>query len=227
MNEGKRDLTLDSIFFGVRPGETVLVEYTPISSPEVLFYLMVSKSMERGVPVLIDDVADTFPEYLTRLKLLGVPTEDLLKLPVIKIGGSKDVGDVMGKIDIRRYSLDFDEYRRVYEKIIPKEVIFNPVLGIYKLFVTLDPLEARRLIRNITNFVGNETRFAVYFIDSGTLGLKSPESLALFEEMVTSVFRWELDKDVYKLRAIKSPNPNILGSEISFSAEDLSKLIKR
>ncbi|HII66449.1 MAG TPA: DUF257 family protein, partial [Thermococcaceae archaeon] len=70
-------------------------------------------------------------------------------------------------------------------------------------------------------------RFAVYFINCDTLGEKFSEILGLLEETATSVFRWELHKEVYKLSVIKSPNPDILGSEFSFSAADLSKLIKR
>ncbi|HII67728.1 MAG TPA: DUF257 family protein, partial [Thermococcaceae archaeon] len=164
MNESKRDLTLDSILLGIKPGETVLVEYTPISSPEILLYLMITKCMKRGVPVIIDDIADTFSEYITRLKILGVPTEDLLNAPVIKIGGDKNVGKVLGNVEIRRYSLDFVAYSEVYEKVAPKEIVCNPVLGIHKLFVSLDLQDARGLVRNIASFVGNETRFAVYFI---------------------------------------------------------------
>lgn len=227
MNESKRDLTLDSILLGIKPGETVLVEYTPISSPEILLYLMITKCMKRGVPVIIDDIADTFSEYITRLKILGVPTEDLLNAPVIKIGGDKNVGKVLGNVEIGRYSLDFVAYSEVYEKVAPKEIVCNPVLGIHKLFVSLDLQDARGLVRNIASFVGNETRFAVYFINCDTLGEKFSEILGLLEETATSVFRWELHKEVYKLSVIKSPNPDILGSEFSFSAADLSKLIKR
>ena len=226
MDEEKRELTFDSILFGIKPGETALVEYTPVSSPEVLLYLMISRCMEKGVPVIIDDIADTFSEYITRLKILGVPTEDLLKVSVIKIGGNKNVGKVMGKVEIRRYSLDLAAYSEVYEKIIPKKLVCNPVLGIHKLFVSLDLQDARRLIRNIGNFVGNETRFAVYFINRETLGERPSEILGLFEEISTSVFRWELYKDVYKLSVVKSPNPNILGSEISFPVKDLFKLME-
>lgn len=221
-----RELIFDSILLGIKPGETALVKYTPVSSPEILLYLMISRCMEKGVPIIIDDIADTFSEYITRLKILGLPTGDLLKVPVIKIGGNKNVGKVLGKVEIRRYSLDFAVYSEVYEKVVPEEPVCNPVLGIHRLFVSLDPQDARRLVRNIASFVGNETRFAVYFINCETLGERPSEILGLLEEIATSVFRWELHKEVYKLSVVKSPNLDILGSEISFSLKDLFKLMK-
>lgn len=225
MNGDKKRITLDSILLGIKPGETVLVEYTPISSPEFLLYLMISGCLKRDIPVIIDDIADTFPEYIKKLKITGLPTEDLLKVSVIKIGGNKDIGKVLGKVEIRRYSLDFAVYKEVYEKVVPKKPVCNPVLGIHKLFVSLDLQDARRLVRNIASFVGNETRFAVYFINRETLEERFLEILGLLEESVTSVFRWELNKGVYKFSVVKSPNLNILGSEISLSGEDFFYLI--
>ncbi|WP_175059410.1 DUF257 family protein [Thermococcus sp. 2319x1] len=226
MDKGERELTLDSILLGIKPGETALVEYTSVSSPELLFYLMVNGCLKRDIPVIIDDIADTFSEYIKRLKITGLPTEDLLKVSVIKIGGNKDVGKVLGKVEIRRYSLDFSVYEEVYEKVVPKKPVCNPVLGIHKLFASLDFQDAMRLVRNIESFVGAETRFAVYFINRESLEERFPEILDLLEESVTSVFTWELHKEIYKFRIVKSPNLSIVGSEISLSGEDFFKLVK-
>ncbi|MDI3475249.1 MAG: hypothetical protein PWQ95_977 [Thermococcaceae archaeon] len=60
---------INSILRSFRPGETVLVEYTPASSPELLLYLVVSRALEDKVPVLIDDIADTFSQYVKRLDM--------------------------------------------------------------------------------------------------------------------------------------------------------------
>ncbi|WP_342764288.1 DUF257 family protein [Thermococcus sp. GR4] len=213
---------IDSILFKLRPGETVLVEYSSVSSPELLLYLMCRRCMERGRPILIDDISDTFAEYVVRLDLMGLNTDDLLRVPVIKIGGNREVGNVLGKVGVDKYSLDFKYYEKIYEKVVPKEVICNPVLGIYKLFVALERQEVIRLVRNISMFVGKKSRFALYFINRDVMEKKVPELLDLLEETASTVLQWNADKGKYRLRTLKAANDEIMGSNISLRFRDIA-----
>jgi len=212
---------IDPIVFKLKPGETVMVEYSSVSSPELLLYLLVRRCSSREIPVLIDDISDTFPEYVTRLDLMGLDIEDLLKVPVIKIGGSREFGNVLGRVEVDKYSLDFKYYSEIYEKIVPERVVCNPVLGIHKLFVAMERHEVIRLVRNISTFVGRKSRFALYFINRDVLERRTPELLPLLEESASTILEWESAKGKYRLRAIKAANDELFGSIISLSPKDI------
>ncbi|WP_297093002.1 DUF257 family protein [Thermococcus sp.] len=214
---------IEPIILKIRPGETVLVEYSSVSSPEILLYLISRRFMKAGNPVLIDDISDTFVEYVTRLELMGLDTDDLVGIPVIKIGGSREFGNVVGRVEVDKYSLDFKYYGKIYDKVVPERVVCNPVLGIHKLFVALERQEVIRLVRNISTFVGRKSRFALYFINRDVLEKKTPELLPLLEETASTVLQWEVDRGKYRLRTIKAANDEILGMAVSLNFKDVKK----
>jgi len=214
---------VDSVLFGLRPGETVLVEYGSTSSPELLLYMVCRRCRDRMKPILVDDISDSFAEALTRLELMGLELKGLSNVPVIKIGGSRDAGSVFGRIEVDKYSLDFKYYGEIYEKIVPHEVVFNPVLGIHKLFVTLERHDVMRLLRNISTFVGRRSRIALYFVNRDAIERYSPEIISLLEETASTVLRWEFDGNKYRLRVVKAVNAGIIGSSVSFSLKDILK----
>ncbi|AEK73547.1 hypothetical protein GQS_08265 [Thermococcus sp. 4557] len=214
---------VDSVLFGLRPGETVLIEYSAISSPELLLYLICRRCRARGAPIIIDDISDAFVESLVRLDLMGLELEDLKNAPVIKIGGSRDIGSVFGRVEVDKYSLDFRYYDEIYEKIVPEDVVFNPVLGIHKLFIALDRHESIRLLRNISTFVGKKSRVALYLLNADMMERYFPELLAFFEETASTVLRWDFEGGKYRLRVIKASNSSIVGSTVSLSFRDISR----
>ena len=64
----------ECIFSKIRAGETVLVECSSISTPEILqilLHIMEKHCRKNSIPMLIDDVADTLSEFITRLELTG------------------------------------------------------------------------------------------------------------------------------------------------------------
>jgi len=212
---------MDNLLSGIRPGESVLVEHSPIASPEILLYVLIEEYLKAGSYIIIDDVVDTFREYATRLELMGLNTGRLMEIPVIKVGGRYGFGNVVGRVDVEKYSLNFDYYREVYEKVAPETVVFNPVLGTHRLFMAFGRDESIRLIRNISNFVGNKSRFAFYFINREVMEKRSPDLLPLLEEIFTTVLRWELIGEEYRLKVVKSTSPATLGSVVSLDFKDL------
>ncbi|WP_148883273.1 DUF257 family protein [Thermococcus aciditolerans] len=214
---------VDSILFGLRPGETVLIEYSAVSSPELLLYLVCRRCRARGTPLLIDDISDAFAESVIRLDLMGLELEGLRNVPVIKIGGSRDIGSVFGRVEVDKYFLDFRYYNEIYKKIVPEEVVFNPVLGIHKLFIALDRHEVIQLIRNISTFVGKKSRVALYFLNLDIMERYSPELLSFFEETASTVLRWDFEGGKYRLRVVKAANSSIMGSTVSLGFRDISR----
>ncbi|WP_297548694.1 DUF257 family protein [Thermococcus sp.] len=203
---------LSNIMSLLLPGETILVEYTQDSPSELLFWLLVKWAEKNGKPVLIDDVLDTFPEVLARLRVLDFDISGFDDLPVVKIGGSRNVGRVIGTIDVDRHSIDFRYYERIYSKVI-EGVAINPVLGFHKLFMVLTDRELFRLIRNVAGFVGKRDRIAIYLVNSDVLSSKAGGFDALLREIATTVLAFYPTERGYVLGVVKTPRKELLGKE--------------
>lgn len=214
---------IEGVLSGLKPGETVLVEHDSVSSPELFLYLLSRWCASAEKPLLIDDFSDTFPEYVARLELMGLDVGPLMEVPVIKIGGRRKFGNVAGRVDLDKYSLDFGYYNRIYRNVVPGELVCNPVLGMHKLFVVLERTALIRLVRNVSTFVGNRSRFALYFINRDVLERVTPELLPLLEEISSTVLMWEANGGEYRLRVVKAANDEILGSTVSLSFKDVAK----
>ncbi|AIF68658.1 hypothetical protein PAP_01080 [Palaeococcus pacificus DY20341] len=213
---------LELIFSNLKPGETVLIEYDSISSPELLLYIISRYCEKRGIQVIIDDIGDTLAEFITRLEIIGLPTDKLLKTDVIKIGGYRKLGNVVDRVEIDKYTLDFKYYGKIYDKWRANENIsFNPVLGIHKLFLVAENNEAIRLVRNISTFVGNKTRIALYFINKQSMERRNPEIVPLLEEVATSVLEWKKTCRGTMLRVLKAPSEEICEKTVELSIEEL------
>ncbi|QDA32115.1 hypothetical protein FH039_11615 [Thermococcus indicus] len=203
------------ILEGLLPGETVLLEYTSYVMPELLLKSFWDFCAEKGIPMIIDDVLDTFGEYLIKLDVGGFDVEGLQGVPVIKIGGSSRTGNVFGIVDVGRHSLDFGYYESIYTRARGDKFVFNPVLGFHKLFLSLSEREVLRLIRNLASFVGHRDRVAVYVVNSDIAGATFPAHLALFRDVATTVMSFDLVETEQVLRVVKSPNPDLRGSAVS------------
>jgi len=203
------------------PGETVLVEYSSVSSPELFLYLLHRWAGRRGTPVVIDDLVDTLPEYINRLDVMGFDVSELLKTPVIKIGGSKDVGAVQGKVEVDKYSLDFKYYDVIYKKMTPGETAFNPVVGLYRLIGPMNYHEVARITRNIASFVGRRSRVAFYFMNREHCSAVGAPVLPMLEEISTSVLLWERENGTHRLSVLKSAAPSIDGISIEVGPNEI------
>ncbi len=197
------------------PGETVLVEYPSEFPSEVLFSKLLAWAGGRGIPVVVDDVLDTFPQYLSRLEVKSIDVGVISSVPIIKIGGSWKAGNVVGSIDVDKHSLDTRYYERVYTGTTGQKFVLNPVLGFHKFFLTLPGRELLRLIRNVSTFVGRRDRVAVYLINRDVVGGSSfGGRYHLFREVSTTIVSIEHSGDGYVGRVLKAADDGLMGVKI-------------
>lgn len=215
---------LELILSRLFPGETVLVEYDSLSSPEVLLYLISKYCEKNNIGVLIDDIGDTLIEFITRLELMQFPIDRLMKIPVIKIGGKREIGSIIGTLNTDKYLLDFKYYGTIYEEwISSKGFVFNPVLGFHKLLLVSEYGEAVRLARNVSTFVGKKSRIAFYFMNTSLLNRHLLEVLYLLEETATTVINWSRKGSSYHLKILKSANEEIIEKTITLNWSEIKK----
>ncbi|ASJ15918.1 hypothetical protein A3L04_01925 [Thermococcus chitonophagus] len=187
-------------------GETVLVEYSAYSRPEILFYDIVTYSK---LPIVVDDIMDTLREYYIRLELSGIDVGRLESLKVIKTGGSRSIGNVLGKLELGKYIMNIGEYTKIMEKA-GEPPFTNPVLGIHKLIFLGNMLENMKLLKMLSDYVGNESRVAFYFLNRDATEKFSPAILAMMEEISTSVVLLEGETIIVK----KAIDEDLLGEKI-------------
>ncbi|WP_048058421.1 DUF257 family protein [Pyrococcus yayanosii] len=189
-------------------GETVLVEHSSRSRPELLFYQLVVGS---SLPVVVDDIMDTLCEYLARLKLAGFNTSPLEEISVVKAEGFKKVGNVIGKIEMGKYVMDVGEYNKILSKVGEGPFV-NPVIGMHKMFLLGTIKEGMRLVKTISEHVGNERRVAFYFLNIDALKPVHSEIIALLEEIATSVVVLE----GREVRVVKTIKEDLEGRSLRF-----------
>jgi hypothetical protein len=203
------------LFSSLRRGETVLVEYPSDFPSELLLWQLFSWAKEKGVPVLVDDVIDTFPQYISRLRVRGEDTGPLESVSVIKIGGSWKAGRLVGTVDVDKHSLDIKYYDRFYQNVREGDFLLNPVLGFHKFFLTLPKRELMRLVFNVSRFVGREDRVAVYLINTDVMDEEARNVYTLFREIATTIVEIGLCEEGYTARVLKSASPGVAGMRFS------------
>lgn len=210
---------LSSFFSGLKFGETVVIEYPPDSYPEVLFHLLQEFSASGSYPVLIDDILDTYPQFVGRMRVLGFEPGHVL---VIKIGGGKlEEGTIVGRLEVDKYSIPIGSYRDAVRRVpqVDTEYI-NPVLGVHKLLSLLSRRELVSFLTTVSSFVGDTSRIAFYFVNRDVVETIEPSFLPMFEEIATTVVEWYRDGSDFVLDVLKSANPGLLEKEYRLKVEE-------
>ncbi len=131
---------IDELLGEMKIGEMVLVEYEPISSPEVVFHRIVDHFLKEDVPILVVDVLDTLHTFNEHLKRRGIrlPVD---RLTVVKEGGRVRLGNIIGEVFIPSEPSEFTYHQVQYSKTVkpfferdekPKAII---VLGMEKFIL--------------------------------------------------------------------------------------------
>ncbi|AFK22524.1 DUF257 family protein [Pyrococcus sp. ST04] len=196
---------LNSLILEKKFGETIIVENSAKIGIEILIKAIFEASRILNVPILVEDILDTFPIYAEHLKLMGVDILKAENMKIFKIGGVKDIGEIAKKVpfesDLRMY---LTIYREAFEKVAPKEQFFDLVFGLDRLFVLNDnPVEISTIIGAIKEFITNENRIAFYFFEYPLVDNLMSKPLPILEDLVTSVLRLEQDKDTLIVNIIK------------------------
>ncbi|AMM54080.1 DUF257 family protein [Pyrococcus kukulkanii] len=188
-------------------GETVIVENSSYMGVEVLLKVIIDVAKEKGVPILIEDILDTFPVYAQHLKLLGNDILSYEKINILKIGGVEDLGKITAKVpfesDLRVY---LSMYREAFANVTPREKFYDLVFGLDRLFILNDmPVESSTILSAIRDYITNHQRIAFYFVEHPLMDELMTKPLPIIEDIVTSVLRIEQDRETLIVNVIKDP----------------------
>ncbi len=219
MQYGEHKLKLEKFFESLKAGETVLIEHDSKSVPVHSFYSLTKCT--GNMRSLVDDFLDTLYIYKVHLELSGTDTSKFEDLQVIKIGGVKSVGKIVGKISSRGGVILRREYQMIYENAIDDgSLVINPVLGIEKLLILgSSRLEVLETLAEISSRLGDRRRIAVYFVDKSVLKTGEFNPLSIMEFLSTTVVNVEKRGRVYTFEVLKSINPELDGKTYSYDLD--------
>ncbi len=198
------------------PGETVVIEHDAKTSPVTLFYSILGQGRKQNSTVLIDDFMDTLYLYKAHLELSGFDTSLINNSQVIKIGGIRDVGNVVEKIPLSPGPPLKEQYRMAYNRVVSShQTVLNLCLGIEKFFVLSDSrIEILSEVADISLYVGDTSRIAIYFINRDILKEVSPSPLPFLEALATTLGELKHENKHYVIAITKSANLEIEGKKI-------------
>ncbi|USH00802.1 DUF257 domain-containing protein [Thermococcus argininiproducens] len=209
---------VEAVFEELRFGEGVLIEYNSLTHPDLLLYMLIQWAKKREYKVVVDDNLDTFYTFKTTLDLLGLNTRILEDILVIKTGGRKRVGNVIGQIPVNDVRVESTKYINLFSSTIEEGNVINPVLGLDRAFyIHSSKEEIMTLLGNAIAFKGDKRRIAFYFVNIDVLNKIHPAILSWLEELATTVIRIQGHLEKMKVIIIKSINRPLTGKEIVVS----------
>ncbi|WP_435372001.1 DUF257 family protein [Thermococcus alcaliphilus] len=207
--------TLASLLDKLKFGETALIEHNSLTTPVNLLAAIVSWAGEKNYPVLIDDVLDTLYIYAQHMELGGIDTEILNNVLVIKLGGVRNVGNVVGRVPLKEPLIQEREYAKVANSFFEQGKVVNPVLGFEKtLFLTDSKRDLLISINAVLSHLGDKRRIAFHFVNKDILEGPEFNPLPFLEELATTVFRVKRTEGKIRLAVVKSINNELTGKEI-------------
>ncbi|NJF25979.1 DUF257 family protein [Thermococcus sp. Bubb.Bath] len=216
-------MEITQFFSKIRPGETVILEHESAAVPSYALYRLLKDATEKGNNILVDDFLDTLHVYKTHIELSGLDVSIFDRIPVIKIGGIIDIGNVVGRVSPRRGVILRKEYEKVYSEVITEEeVTINPVLGLEKILIFADDkVELMETLAQISLRLGDKRRIAIYFINKDILNEVNPVATPIIEFMSTTLVEVKKKGRVYTFEVLKSTTPEIDGMTFNY---DLDKV---
>ena len=197
----------------VGDGEAVLVEYSPLSHPELTFYSIVSWAKDTGRPVLIVDILDTLHVFKEQLRFMGYDTSFVDELPVVKEEGRVEEGRILGRTKVvEDLNIHLVSYGRIvkpfFDEVGDREVVVI-VLGASKFLIPIqeNPWLLERYFEKVVRAaMAKKGRISILFAN---VDLLNKYALQSWEESATRILR--INKAGNVLHVKKSPRFSEIG----------------
>lgn len=119
-----------------RGGGLVLVEYSSLDHPELVFAEIINIWRKKGVKPLIVDIGDTLHIFTAKLRMMGVNIE-VEDFPVIKEMGNTRVGNIVGEVhEIEDFDYHMAKYAQIAKRVPEESKKHTIVLGMEKFSFT-------------------------------------------------------------------------------------------
>ncbi len=187
------------------PGAITLVENSSSFGGELVISTLVEYSKKKAVPLVVEDIFDTLPLFLTHLKLLGTQIDES-QLKVIKVGGTQEVGNILGRISFERDSYVYkSKLEEELKKIRGKGPYIHLVVGLERFLAFQRDLHGTySFLSTIKEKLGDDEGINIHLVETSVLGNLEFNPLPILEDIATSVVELEDNGDLMKVILKKS-----------------------
>ncbi|MBP1911378.1 DUF257 family protein [Thermococcus stetteri] len=117
-------------------GGLVLVEYSSLDHPELVFADILNTWREKGIKPLVVDIGNTLHVFTAKLKMIGVSVK-VNDLPVIKELGNARVGNIIGEVhEVEDFDYHMAKYAQIAKKVPEESRKHTIVLGMERFSFT-------------------------------------------------------------------------------------------
>ena len=210
----------------LRWGDTVLIQYPSHFLSEYILLAIYRYAEEEGIPVWVDDVLDSLYSVKKRLELGGIDTSFFKNLHVGKIGGRKNVGNILGRVPFAHEGrILVENYRKILEQStreLPKRIDIS--LGLDELFLLWNNHnEIIGFIKELSTFLGEENRIAYYLINRDSLHHAIMNPLPLMHQMASVVVDLKPMGAKAEVNILKASNLELLGKKFEIEIKDIPR----
>ncbi|CUX77350.1 hypothetical protein CHITON_0571 [Thermococcus chitonophagus] len=196
--------------------------------PEFFAVLLEKYSELRGRELVIVDMLDTLHVFSEHLKILGF--QDIFQeTPVIKVGGTINVGKVIKRISVAgEHLLYVKRYRDVLEEYLKdkKESVIVLVLGCERLMALLSRFsEFYQIIIETQKLLGHKKIITIYVIDTSVTKKLPLDPLPELERIATTVVKAEPREGAGVFRVEKMPIVGIIKRTIEITTPTIMSLL--
>lgn len=210
----------------LRWGDTVLIQYPSHFLSEYIFLAIYKYAEGEGIPVWVDDVLDSLYSIKKRLELGGIDTSFFKSVYVGKVGGRRNVGNVLGQIPFAHEGrILVENYKKILEqstRALPKRIDIS--LGLDELFLLWNNhTEIIGFIKELSKFLGEKNRIAYYLINKDSLYHTIINPLPLMQQMASVVVDLKPMGTKAKVNILKASNLELLGKKFEIRIEDIPR----
>ncbi|WP_297460104.1 DUF257 family protein [Thermococcus sp.] len=196
---------VEDLFSRLWPGGVVLIENRSTLGAEFILSSFVHLSRNSGKVLIIEDIFDTLPLYTAHLDLMGVGV-DWSEVRVIKVGGSREVGNVVGRIRFENNPYVYQKkLEEQLERAKPSGPYVHLVLGLERLLALQEGTHnAYSLFNLIRQKVGDEISTTVYLVEEPVVEGLRFNPLPMLEDVATSVVELTDEDELLRMNLRKS-----------------------
>jgi hypothetical protein len=179
-------------------------------------YYAAQCARENGMKLLVVDILDEYPTLISKMKLMGMETDALENANVIKLGGSKTIGNIKSRInEISEPVILSKKYNEAYRKVLSniQGPVLILVLGVEKLSLLLSSSERaiQLIVNQLARHIGDRRKISIFLINTDAIPKERRFMVNLLEDMATTVIRTSKTGRMTEFHIVKSLNRELEG----------------
>lgn len=205
-----------------KTGRLIVMEYDPLWDLEKQFFKVVEFMVNSGYEIVVTDILDELAIYSYQAEVKGLDYSIIKRIPIVKVGGHKDIGKVIGKVPLESYSMIKKKLAESFSSYFKNEgVVVNILLGIEKYLLLLETHEAVSMIHDmVLTSALNKNFVNLLLINKDVLAGINGGVRAMLEEAASML----LIPRKNRLKIIKSPDPALVGKHLLLKEERMAEI---